>query len=109
MKNSSDESNPKLKHKKKNSLKRMKLNFDDNDNNNDNNNNNNNNNQRKQIIFKNPRMNKILNTDWLNNDNSDWISNTEFTKSKPLKYYNRFNRDPTKQINNGNKEFHNKK
>jgi hypothetical protein len=74
-KDSSDESNRKLKHKKKNNLKRMKFIFDNN-----NNNNNSNNNKPKQIIINNPQMNEILNTDWPNNDNSDWISNTEFIK-----------------------------
>jgi hypothetical protein len=55
-------------------------------------------------------MNEILNTDWPNNDNSDWISNTEFIKWKRLKYYNSFNNiDQTKLINNGNKEFYCKK
>jgi hypothetical protein len=95
---SSDKSNRKLKHKKKNNLKCMKLNFDDNANFNNNNNNINNNNQQKQIIIKNPQMNETLNTDWLNDDNSDWINNTECTKEYLFKYHNRLNntREKTK-------------
>jgi hypothetical protein len=105
---SSEESHRKLKHKKKNNennqnLKHKKLNFYDNDDNI------NVNNQQKRIVIKTHQMIETLNMDWskVNNDNTDWSSNTEWTKEYLFKYYNRLNNwEGTKQNNNRNKKLH---